>query len=196
MANKKEKHEEQREERREERQERREERREERECFERCIEIKDELRAVVVELKGIKKAVQCVCEQLTEFNEFVRFPKAILISQQGETKNMGVINGVVVGNTGELTATGLPAGTSFGTVVPTWSNSDETNSTLTPSADGLSAALAVGAGAPVGGSTVVNVSATSPDGTITATGTATVPYLPTVTPPQNFPTSIDINQTS
>ncbi len=150
------------------------------------------LDTIAVDAHFIREELHCICEQLKRLNEFLRAPKVILVSQQGE--KMGVINGIKVGGTGTFVGTPLPAGTSFGTVAPVWTSSDAANTSLTPSADGTSVNVAVGAGAPVGGSFVLTATWTATDGSgAVATGTATVPYLAAT--PGN-PTSIDIAQTA
>lgn len=167
----------------------REENQEERRTHEFEREVVEVLRAIHDELRR-----DCVCHELKRLNEFVRAVKSFVLTEEGLP--MGVIDGIVVGATGTITATPQPAGTSVGSVVPTWTTSDTANTSITPSADGLSVAVAVGAGAPVGGSTTVTISATSPDGTVTATGSAVVPYFESTPPPPTFPTSFDLAQTS
>ena len=156
------------------------------------------LELVATEAFRIREELRCICRELTgiheqfrKFNEFVRFPKLILISQQGE--EMGVINGIAVGGTGTFTETPQPAGSSVGSQVPVWTSSDSANTSLTPSADGSSVNVSVGAGAPVGGSFTLTATVTSADGSQTAAGSANVPYLAGAS---NFPTSLDITQTA
>ena len=155
---------------------------------------------LAIEAAGIREELRCVCHQLKRLNDFLRAAKSIQITQQGE--EMGTINGVPVGGTGIFGGTAQPAGTSFGSVLPVWTSSDTTNTTLTaaPSLnpDGTySVSVAVAASAPVGGSFTLTGTWTATDGSgDVATGTATVPYLAAVTPPPTNPTSIDIAQTA
>jgi hypothetical protein len=90
------------------------------------------------------------------------------------------ILGIAPGATGQFSAQpvdknqnndALPAG-----VVPVWTSSDTVNTTVTPTADGLGAAVAVSASAPPGTPFTLSISATLPDGT-TPTGTASVPVF-------------------
>lgn len=112
---------------------------------------------------------------------------------------MGAINGIKVGGQGTFVATPLPAGTSFSGVLPVFTSSDPSNTSLTPAttlnSDGTASVnVAVGASAPVGGSFGLTATWTATDGSgATATGTATVPYLAGAA---NNPTSIDIAQTA
>jgi len=104
------------------------------------------------------------------------------------------ITGIVVGATGTFQV--VPSAPP-GAVEPTgttrvWTTSDATNTTLTPSADGSTVAVAVASTAPPGGSFTLSVADTYPDGT-SASGADSVPYLPAPAPE---PTALTINQLS
>src|ERR1700690_2592303 len=100
------------------------------------------------------------------------------------------ITGIVVGATGTFAATVLPAGAVIPAgSVPVWTTSDTSNTSLTPSADGMSVAVATSAAAPVGGSFILTI--TNQDGTFPTP--VTVPYLPAAPPAQ---TGFEVEQTS
>lgn len=86
------------------------------------------------------------------------------------------ITGIKPGATGTFAESPVPPGTPLPAgVIPQWSSSDTTNTSLTPSADGTSCLVAVPSSATIA-SFVLTVKATLPDGT-TPSGNATVPVL-------------------
>jgi hypothetical protein len=104
---------------------------------------------------------------------------------------------------GTITGTPLGGTSTFGIVfngalqagsVPQWSVTDPLIS-ITPSADGMSVAVAAGAG-DTNPSYVLTNTALSSDGVTTITTTATVPLLPAVTPPPTPATQGVITQLS
>jgi hypothetical protein len=117
-------------------------------------------------------------------------PFAYRITQE----NPMPITGIIPGSTGTfaanpLDASGNPITTAL-TVVPVWKSSDPL-AVVTPSADGLTASVAVDATAPQGGS--FNLSVENPDGS--ALDTVAVPY-DKIVPPPNIPAAYGISQTS
>lgn len=155
------------------------------------------LDVIAIETEGVREELRCICRELRRLNEFLRAVKSIQITQQGET--MGVINGIKVGSTGTFDAAPQPAGTSFNGVLPVFTSSDPTNTSLTPSTtlntDGTASVnVLTNASAPVGSSFSLTATWTATDGSgATATGTASVPYLAGAVV---NPTSIDISQTA
>lgn len=101
------------------------------------------------------------------------------------------ITGIVKGQTGTFTETPLPAGGALQAGnIPVWT-SDDSLTTLTPSADGTSVAVATSASDPA---TQFNltVSGVASDGTAISS-TAIVPLTPSAVVPA---TGFDINQTA
>jgi hypothetical protein len=151
-----------------------------------------EAKGIREELRRIADAQECICRELKRLNEFLRAPKSILITQQGES--MATPNGIPVGGQGTFLATPQPAGTSFGSVAPVWTSSDTANTSLTPGADGTTVNVAAGASAPVGGSFTLTATWTATDGSgDVATGSLVVSYNAAA---NNNPTSIAITQTA
>ena len=139
-----------------------------------------------------KKELDAILHEIRKLRHFLEKPKELKISQVSGGFAMP-ITGVPVGGSGVFQESGLPAGSVFPTGTTfLWSSSDTANTSLTPSTDGTQVAMAVGAGATVGGSTTLSCVATLPGG-VSVSGSATVPYLagaPVV------PTSIQIDQLS
>lgn len=117
---------------------------------------------------------------------------------QGENTHMPIV-GVKVGTSGTFTATLLDASSNViatlpaGATLGAWSSSDTTNTTGTPSADGLSIVVVVASNDP-NPSFNLAISGTNADGSAFS-GTATVPVLPATPPPTNV-ASIRIDQTA
>jgi len=104
------------------------------------------------------------------------------------------INGIPVGGSGHFTAApiagpGLPGALQPGNV-PAWT-ADDSNVTITPAADGLSAVISVAAG-DTGTSFNLTVSGVSSNGNPISTSVS-VPILPAPPPPPA--TGFDIEQT-
>jgi len=137
------------------------------------------------------KLLEHILREVRGIRHFLESVKEIKIFQV--LGGMMPITGVPVGGSGTFQESGLPAGSVFpaGTTF-VWSSSDTANTALTPSTDGTQVAMAVGAGATVGGSTTLSCVATLPGGG-TVTGSASVPYLPGAV---TTPTSIQIDQLS
>lgn len=146
---------------------------------------------IIEELKALNRTWRRIERDLYEF--LFPAPRALQISQIIGGKSMA-ITGIAVGATGTFgeSPSAPPGAVEPSGTVRVWSTSDTANTSLTPSADGTSVAVAVGTSAPVGGSFVLTVTDTFPDAT-TAVGTATVPYL---APPTPEPTALQINQLS
>lgn len=141
-------------------------------------------------LRGIKALAQLLIQL------FGKVPSGIEITQIQGDSPMGQILGIAPGTTGQFKETLIPAGAVLpaGTV-PQWSVDDTTNTSLTPSADGTSVAIAAGATIQ-NGATAFNLTVTA---TFTAPGAASPTTLTkTVSVPFNFPlpTDIDITQVS
>lgn len=97
------------------------------------------------------------------------------------------------GQSPQFTATPTPADSSLGAVVPTWTSSDPANAPVTVDSTGLIATVALSPSIAVGESVTLTISATSPDGTVTATGSITFTIA---APPPVFPTGFDIAQSA
>lgn len=97
------------------------------------------------------------------------------------------------GATLQFTATPQPAGSSLGSVIPTWSADDTTNVTITPDPTGLIASVVLSPSIPVGQVVTLTISATDPTTGNVATGTAT---FTVGAPPPTFPTSFGVVQTA
>ena len=108
--------------------------------------------------------------------------------------SVGTIKGVPVGGTGTFTETDIPTGAvdPVGSI-RTWATSDGANTSITPSADNKSVAMAVSATAPVGGSTNLSFTDVFPDGTQATSGPVPVPYLVGAAP---RPTDFRVDQTA
>ena len=97
------------------------------------------------------------------------------------------------GQSPQLTATPQPAGSSLGSVVPTWTSSDPVNAPVTVDPTGLIATVALSSAIAVGASVTLTVSATNPANAQVAEGTLT---FTVGAPPAEFPTSFTIAQSS
>jgi hypothetical protein len=137
--------------------------------------------------------LKCICHELRRIRELLHdflFPaaKGFTISQLGE--NGMAINGIVKGAVGTFIETPTPAGGQLQAGnIPVWS-SDDTQTTLTPSADGTSVSVATSASDPAT-SFNLTVTGVSSDGT-KITATANVPLTAAVVPATGF----TISQTS
>lgn len=98
----------------------------------------------------------------------------------------------IPGATLQFTATPVPAGSTLGGVVPTWTTSDPVNTALNIDPTGLIATVILSASIAVGSTVTVTVSATDPATGSTATGSASF----TVVAASTFPTSFDVVQTA
>lgn len=97
------------------------------------------------------------------------------------------------GATLQFTATPQPAGSSLGSVVPTWTADDTANITITTDPTGLIASVVLSASIPVGEVVTLTVSATDPATGNVASGTA---QFTVGAAPQTFPTSFGVSQTA
>ena len=97
------------------------------------------------------------------------------------------------GATLQFTATLNPAGSSLGSVVPTWSASDTTNTTLTVDPTGLIATVVLSSVITVGESITLTISATNPADSSVSTGSVT---FTVGAPVSTFPTSFTVTQTA
>ena len=125
----------------------------------------------------------------------------IEITQDGEQK-MGQINGTPVGGASTFTAAFLQASGAAGTLqagsIPQWTSADA-NVTITQSADGTQASVALAA-AETAASYPLTITAVNSDGA-TITNTFSIPVLPAVVvppppPPDTAATSITLTQNS
>lgn len=140
------------------------------------------------ELHGIHEAARCLCHEFKRLNEFLRAAKSFEIKQLGGSM---AITGIVLGATGTFTETPSPAGGALQSGnVPVWT-SDDTLTTLTPSADGTSVAVATSA-SDTATSFNLTVSGVASDGTAISTS-VNVPLLPPAVVPA---TGFTINQTA
>jgi hypothetical protein len=141
------------------------------------------------ELRGIHEALCCVCHELKRINEFLRAAKYFEIKQIGGSGM--AITGIVLGATGTFTETPSPAGGALQAGnIPVWT-SDDTLTTLTPSADGSSVAVATST-SDTATSFNLTVSGVASDGTA-ITSSVNVPLLPAAVVPA---TGFTINQTA
>jgi len=138
--------------------------------------------------REILEALECICRELSLIREGL-FPAATGFQIfQGE-KGMP-ITGIVKGATGTFTETPTPAGGQLQAgSIPQWS-SDDSLTTLTPSADGTAVSVATSATDPAT-SFNLTVTGVSSDGT-KITATVNVPLTAAVVPATGF----TINQTS
>src|SRR6266851_3379061 len=128
------------------------------------------------EEKSERKELDRILHEIREIKHFLETVRELKISQISGGIAMA-ITGVPVGGSGTFQESGLPVGSIFPTGTTfAWSSSDTANTALTPSADGTQVAMAVGAGATVGGATSLSCVATLPDAS-TVSGSASVPYL-------------------
>ena len=98
---------------------------------------------------------------------------------------------IVVGTTRTFDLEDIPVGSQLPAgVTPIWSTSDEVNTSLTPSADGLHCAVAVAQDAPVPGGFNLTVEAALPDGTNPTSGPVAVAFQAEPPPPE--PTAFNI----
>lgn len=127
--------------------------------------------------------ILCKLEHLEKLLE-PRVVASFIITQQGDVTmpTQGPLTGLAPGASGNFTATpvdasGNPTTVAAG-VVPVWASDDPTD-IVTPSADGLSASVAVAGTATVGATH--NLSVALPDGT--AASPASLPILPPAVQP-------------
>jgi hypothetical protein len=149
---------------------------------------------ILEELKEIAEEARCICKAFRELISLLfPVPTSIKINQIGGSSDMA-ITGIVVGATGTFqeSPSAPPGAVEPAGTTRVWTTSDSVNTALTPSADGTTVAVAVLATAPVGSSFVLTITDTFPDGK-TATGSATVPFLPVPAPE---PTALAVNQLS
>jgi hypothetical protein len=129
---------------------------------------------IAAQAQEMKDALWCICHELRSINEFLREVKSFEITGEGMSTSALAI---VVGTTRIFDLTDIPSGSVLPAgVIPAWTSSDTANTSLTPSADGLKCAVAVGASAPVPGGFNLTVSATLPDGTTPTSGPQPVAY--------------------
>jgi hypothetical protein len=121
------------------------------------------------------------------------FPSGFTITQTGATLMANAAPDP--GNTLQFTATPLPAGSSLGSVIPTWTSSDSANVTLTVDPTGLIATAVLSTSIAIGESVTITTTAINPadpSGATVATGSITFTIGAS---PASFPTSFGIVQT-
>jgi hypothetical protein len=150
---------------------------------------------ILEELKEIAEEARCICKAFRELLRLLFEPRALQISQIIGGNSMAIV-GIVVGATGTFqeSPSAPPGAVEPAGTTRVWSSDDATNTSLTPSADGTTVAVAVAATAPSGPGAGFNLSVkdTYPDGN-SASGTAFVPFLPVPAPE---PTALAVNQLS
>ena len=161
-------------------------------------ELREEEREIESE-KGIGREIVHELRELTKLLRDFLFPRprSFQISQINGGDMIGTITGIAVGATGVFKETDIPAGAvdPVGSVRK-WLTDDAVNTTLTPSADNSTVAVAVAASAPVGGKFNLSFTDTFPDGTNATSGLVPVPFLAAAPPPPNKPTDFLIDQVS
>jgi hypothetical protein len=138
------------------------------------------------------KILKLILKELRQIARDLEFKPNVPTRYHIKQENNMAITGIIPGQTGNFSAnpSGQADPTKPLTVVPVWTSSDSA-AVVTPSADGLTASVAVDAGAPQGGSFQLSVS--NPDGS--ALNTVVVPY-DNVPVTDNIPTAFAIDQTS
>lgn len=147
------------------------------------MSVTDELlREILSELKQNNRLLYRILQEVTP-----QFPEGFTI--QGDS-----MIALSPGNSPQFTATPVPAGSSLGSVVPTWTTSDPVNAPISVDVTGLVATCDLSASIAVGASVTLSISATSSDGSQTATGSVT--FTVVAGGGGNFPTSFSVAQTS